>query len=211
MFTTPFSLYYCFDLIGIAVFAISGALTAGRKGLDLLGIIIISIVTSVGGGTLRDILLDRTPIFWINDPGYLIVIIVASFATLWYVRKNQPPFKALLVADALGLAFFTIMGTRIAATMNLHPVILVVMGTITGVAGGVFRDILSAEVPLILRRDLYATAAIGGSVVYLLLEYLGFGLLLSYLGGFFIVLLLRSLAIIWGIRLPVFRLPENPS
>jgi len=121
MFTTPFSLYYCFDLIGIAVFAISGALTAGRKGLDLLGIIIISIVTSVGGGTLRDILLDRTPIFWINDPGYLIVIIVASFAALLYVRKNQPPFKALLIADALGLAFFTIMGTRIAATMNLHP------------------------------------------------------------------------------------------
>lgn len=211
MFSTPFSLFYVFDLLGISVFAISGALAAGRKGLDLLGIIIISIVTAVGGGTLRDILLDRAPIFWIADPGYLVVIIISSFIAIWYVRKNKPPFRALLIADALGLAFFTIMGTQITESYGFNPMIPVIMGTVTGVAGGVIRDILSAEVPLILRRDIYASAAIGGAVVYLLFDYFGFGTLISYIAGIFVVLFLRALAIIWGVRLPVFRLPENPS
>ncbi|GJQ61322.1 MAG: membrane protein [Melioribacteraceae bacterium] len=211
MFSTPFSLFYLFDLLGISVFAISGALAAGRKGLDLLGIIIISIVTAVGGGTLRDILLDRSPIFWIADPGYLVVIIISSFIAIWYVRKNKPPFRALLIADALGLAFFTIMGTQITDSYGFHPMIPVVMGTVTGVAGGVVRDILSAEVPLILRRDIYASAAIGGSIIYLLFSYLGFGMVFSYVAGIITVLFLRSLAIIWGVRLPVFRLPDKPS
>jgi|GEM_PF-2727795 len=102
---------YHLDLFGVAVFAISGALAAGRKSLDLLGVVIIAVVTAVGGGTTRDLLLDRHPVFWIADPTYLLVIIIASLFTIGYTKYNDPPEKALLVADALGLAVFTIFGS----------------------------------------------------------------------------------------------------
>jgi uncharacterized membrane protein YeiH len=154
---------YLLDLLGVAVFAVSGALAAGRKGLDMLGVIVIAVVTAVGGGTLRDLLLDRHPIFWIADPTYLVVISVSALLTLSYVRRRPPPGNSLLIADALGLALFTIMGAQIAEGAGLSPIIIVLMGTMTGVAGGVLRDVLSAEVPFILRRDLYATAAIAGA------------------------------------------------
>ena len=101
MFQGIESPYYILDLLGVFVFAISGSLTAGRKGLDLLGVIIISVVTAIGGGTLRDLLLNHHPIFWIIDPGYLVVIVFASLITLLYVRFNKPPGKALLIADAI--------------------------------------------------------------------------------------------------------------
>ena len=211
MFQSLNSFPYILDLLGVSVFAISGSLAAGRKGLDLLGVITISIVTAIGGGTLRDILLDHHPIFWIQDPGYLIVIVIASLLTLFYVRFRKPPIRALLIADAFGLALFSITGTQIAEAANLHPIIIVVMGTITGVAGGVIRDILSAEVPLILRRDIYATAAICGSITYLLLQSFGFQDIVSVICSIIIVLVLRSLAIIWGLRLPVFKLPGKPN
>ena len=105
-------LLYILDLFGVAVFAISGALAAGRKSLDLLGVVIIAVVTAIGGGTTRDLLLDRHPIFWIADPTYLSVIIGAALITIWYTRYKEPPEKALVLADALGLAVFTITGAQ---------------------------------------------------------------------------------------------------
>lgn len=211
MFQGIESLHYILDLFGVFVFAISGSLTAGRKGLDLLGVIIISVVTAIGGGTLRDLLLNHHPIFWIVDPGYLVVIVFASLITLLYVRFNKPPGKALLIADAIGLAFFTITGTQIAMSTNMHPLIAIVMGTITGVAGGLIRDVLSAEVPLILRRDIYATAAICGSITYLLLKLFFTNDLIPVIISICLVVALRLLAIIWGLRLPVFKLPKQPT
>jgi len=211
MFLDVGSFSYIFDLAGVFVFAISGSLAAGKKGLDLLGVIVIAVVTAIGGGTLRDILLDHHPIFWIKDPGYLVVILLASLFTLFYVRLKKPPLKALLIADALGLAFFTITGTQIAESSNLHPIILVVMGTMTGVVGGVLRDILSAEVPLILRRDIYATAAITGSIIYLVLQSLGVEADIAAMVAIGTIFILRLLAIVWGVRLPVFRLPGDPK
>jgi uncharacterized membrane protein YeiH len=211
MFHHTFTLLYIIDLAGVFVFAISGALSAGRKGLDLLGVLIISVVTAIGGGTLRDILLNRHPIFWISDPDYLIVIILAALFTIFYVRMRKPPGNALLIADALGLAFFTLTGTQIAEAYNLSPIIVIIMGTMTGVAGGVIRDILSAEIPLILRRDIYATAAISGSIIYLFLKYLGVINDAAFGVGLVTVVVLRLLAIIKGLRLPVFRLPVTPK
>lgn len=211
MFHHTFSLPYLFDLAGVFVFAISGALSAGRKGLDLLGVMVISVVTAIGGGTLRDILLGRHPIFWIADPDYLYVIIAAALFTIFYVRMRKPPGNALLIADALGLAFFTLTGTQIAESANLQPIIIVIMGTMTGVAGGVIRDVLSAEVPLILRRDIYATAAISGSLIYLILKYIGVQGDIAFSTGLIIVVILRLLAIIKGLRLPVFKLPVEPK
>src|SRR5918998_745786 len=102
------------DLLGVAVFAVSGALAAGRKSLDLLGVLVIAVVTAIGGGTIRDLLLNRHPIFWIADPTYLVVICIAAALTIVYVRLRAPPGNSLLVADALGLALFTITGAQIA-------------------------------------------------------------------------------------------------
>jgi uncharacterized membrane protein YeiH len=202
-------LFYVLDLLGVAVFAISGALAAGRKGLDLLGVVVIAAITAIGGGTLRDLLLNRHPIFWIEDPTYLGVILAAAVATLVYVRLRRPPGRALLVADALGLALFAISGAQVAEAAGLGPVIVVLMGTMTGVAGGVLRDVLSAEVPLILRRDIYATAAIAGIALYLALQWAGVPQQPAGIAGMVAVAGLRMLAIMRGLRLPVFRLPDG--
>jgi uncharacterized membrane protein YeiH len=205
---------YILSLIGVGVFAASGALAAGRKSFDLLGVIVISGVTAIGGGTLRDVLLDRHPIFWIADPMQLVVILAATALTLVYVRFRRPPWTALLVADALGLALFTISGTQVAEQRGLPGIIAVVMGTITGSAGGVVRDILSGEVPLLLRNtELYATASIAGSTVYLLAKAAGLGTTPAALFGMATVAALRLAAILWRLRLPVFQVPdeERPS
>jgi uncharacterized membrane protein YeiH len=201
---------YLLSLLGVAVFAASGALSAGRKALDLLGVVVIAIVTALGGGTIRDLLLDRHPIFWIQDPTYLVVILVASGATLAYVRFRKPPMVSLLIADALGLALFSISGAQLAEQERLPGIIVVMMGTITGSVGGVLRDILSGEVPILLRYgDLYATAAIVGVTAYLGLQAAGVESSYAALIGMATVAGLRFAAIRWSIRLPVFRLPHE--
>src|SRR5690349_3603877 len=128
------------DLIGIGVFAISGALAAGRKRLDLLGVFVLASVTAIGGGTVRDLLLDRHPIFWLTDVAYLAVIVVAVALTFAYVQYRRPPLASLLVADALGLALFSVAGAQIAENAGLPAVSVVLLGTLTGVGGGVIRD-----------------------------------------------------------------------
>ena len=193
------------DLLGVAVFAVSGALAAGRSGLDLLGVVVIAAITAVGGGTLRDLLLNRHPIFWITDPTYLIVIAGAALLTVVYVRWHAPPRHALLLADALGLALFALAGAQIAEGAGVSPIIVVLMGTMTGVAGGVLRDIVCAEVPLILRRDIYATAAIAGITIYLILQAIGLRPPWAFGAGMIVVVVLRLLAIYRGMSLPVFR------
>lgn len=205
-------LLYLLSLLGVGVFAVSGALAAGRKGFDLLGVVIISGVTAIGGGTIRDVLLNRHPVFWIADPLQLIVILASAALTLLYVRFRKPPRTSLLVADALGLALFTISGAQVAEQRGLPGLIVVVMGTITGSAGGVVRDILSGEVPLLLRQsELYATAAIAGATVYLLAQGSGMAPTRSALLGMATVATLRFAAILWRLRLPVFRVPEEDS
>lgn len=203
------------ELLGVAVFAISGALSAGHKGMDFLGVVVIAALTAVGGGTLRDLLLDRHPIFWIADPTYLYVIGPTALLTLYLMRKypgcrrrHPGPGNMLLLADALGLAYFSLSGARIAESAGLSPLIVVLMGTITGAAGGVLRDILSAEIPLILRRDVYATAAIAGISSYLSLQAAGLERQWAFGIGMAAVFGLRLLAMLGGLRLPIFRQPE---
>ena len=200
---------HLFDLAGVAVFAVSGVLAAGRKQLDWVGVLVIATLTAIGGGTIRDVLLDRHPIFWIGDPTYLFVIVAATIATLSYVRIRPPPGAALLYADALGLAFFAISGAQIAEAQSLAPLIVVLMGTITGVAGGVLRDVLCAEIPLILRRDVYATAAVAGASVYSLAQLLGAPRPWAASGGMLVIVLLRFAAIRWGLQLPTLRLSDR--
>jgi len=199
---------YLLDLFGVAVFAISGALAAGRKSLDLLGVVIIAVVTAVGGGTTRDLLLDRHPVFWIADPTYLLVIIIASLFTIWYTQYNEPPEKALLIADALGLAVFTILGAQVTQEIVSNSVIIIIMAAITGTVGGLIRDVLSNEIPLILRRDIYATAALAGASIYLLLQLSALEPTLNIVLAMFVVIGLRVAAIQWDLHLPRFKLNE---
>lgn len=203
-------LVYTLDLVGVAVFAISGALAAGRKSLDLLGVIVLALVTAIGGGTIRDVLLDRHPIFWLADPAYLIVIIASALVTVAY-HRYRPPFRttesALLVADALGLALFSVAGAQIAERAGLPALSGIVLGTVTGTAGGVVRDVLLAQIPLVLRRgNLYASAAIAGTSSYFALERAGASQHTATLIGMAVVAGLRFASIWWGLQLPVFHL-----
>ncbi|QOV92314.1 trimeric intracellular cation channel family protein [Humisphaera borealis] len=202
------SIFYFIGLLGVAVSAVSGALSAGRKQFDLIGVAVLALVTAIGGGTLRDILVDRRPIFWIADPTYIWVILAAAFATVLYARFRDPPWQMLLVADALMLSFFTISGVWAAEERDHHALIVVTMGTITGSAGGVIRDVLSGEVPLLFKpaEPLYATASIAGGTMYVGLVKLGVAASLAGGIGMGVVLAIRIASIRWGWKLPVFRL-----
>jgi uncharacterized membrane protein YeiH len=204
------SLLQFFDLLGVAVFAVSGALAAVRKRLDLLGVVVIAMVTAIGGGTTRDLLLDRA-VFWTTQPRYLYVILVSALLTVFWTRRFRPPDRALAIADALGLALFAISGAQIAERIGLPGVVCVIMGTITGVAGGMIRDVLTAEIPMVIRRgQIYATAAIAGIVAYLVLRgAFGFSEPFAALAGMAVIAVLRISAIAWGWTLPVFSLDER--
>uniref|UniRef100_A0A0U3TY63 Putative membrane protein n=1 Tax=uncultured bacterium 50 TaxID=1748278 RepID=A0A0U3TY63_9BACT len=195
------------EFAGVAVFAISGAVAAGRKSLDLLGVIVIAMVTATGGGTVRDLLLDRT-VFWIARPEFLVVIFGAALLTIPYVRYSRPPEKFLQIADALGLALFSIAGTRIALSLDAGSLIAVVMGTITGAFGGVLRDVLCNEIPMILRKgQIYATAAIVGCSLLVVLDRFGIAANVANAAGAATIALLRLAAIAFDLSLPVFSLP----
>lgn len=199
-------LLHVLDLLGVAVFAISGALAAGRKRLDLLGVLVLGLVTAVGGGTIRDVLLARHPISWLADPSYLIVITLSALGTVAYGRRWRPPESSLLVADALGLALFSVAGAQIAERAGLPALSCILLGTMTGAAGGVVRDVLTTEIPLVLRRgDLYASAAIAGTASYFLLEMAGVSQSVASISGMLIVAAVRFAAIWWQLRLPVFQ------
>jgi uncharacterized membrane protein YeiH len=201
------SILHAIELLGVAVFAVSGALAAGRRSLDLLGVVVIATVTATGGGTLRDLLLDRSPVFWIADTTYIYVCLAAALMTVVYARYRHPPERLLLIADALGLALFSISGAQIAENAGFDGIVVVIMGTLTGAAGGMLRDVLCAEVPLILRRSrIYATAAIAGVIVNLVVQQVADRTLAALLGMGSIAGL-RLAAIIWDWTLPVFSLP----
>ena len=198
-------LLYILDLMGVAVFAVSGVLAARDRELDLLGVIVVAAMTAIGGGTLRDLLLDRHPIFWITDVTYLLVIIAAALVTVAYVPYRSPPFMSLRIADAFGLGLFALSGARYAEASQLSPLLVVLMGTMTGVTGGVLRDVVTARIPLILQREIYASAAIAGVTAYLLLQAVGVEQSTAFVGGVIVVVALRLAALRWDLHLPTFK------
>lgn len=202
------TLYYFFDLLGVAVFAMSGTLAATRKGMDVVGAVIIAAFTAIGGGTLRDLLLDRHPIFWMADPVPLYVIGVTAMLTIIYLRFLPPPSNTLQWVDAAGLALFTLSGTQIGENAGLSPVIAVLMGTITGIAGGVMRDVLCGEIPYILKKDLYATAAIVGAASYFGFKLAGIHNSFAFCSAMVVVFGIRILSIVWRISFPMLQLPQ---
>lgn len=198
------------DLIGVAVFAVSGALAAGRKQMDLFGVVVIGCVTSMGGGTTRDLILDA-PVFWVGDPRYVIAASLAAVLTFFAVRRWDLPQGLLLLADAVGLAFFTLLGAEKALSLGAAPTIAVIMGVVTGVVGGMIRDVVSREIPFICRSELYATAALCGAIVYVALTRLTpVPFTLTIAASFVVTLGLRLAAIRWGVTLPSWRQRQEP-
>ncbi len=163
-------LIYVLDMFGTAVFAASGVLLAGRLRMDPFGIVVLASVTAIGGGTIRDMALGATPVFWITDTAYLWVIFITCLIAMLAIRKpKQMPWYFLPVADAIGLAVFVAIGVEKALRFGASPMVAVIMGVMTGCGGGgVIRDILAREIPMILRTEVYATACILGGVSFIL-------------------------------------------
>jgi uncharacterized membrane protein YeiH len=204
--------FYAFDLFGVAVFAIAGALTAGRKGMDLFGVLVVALVTALGGGTLRDIILDHHPVSWIRDDTYILVACVAALGTVLWVRFTQPmPERWLLIADAFGLAVFTVIGTEVALQHDTPVSTAIIMGVMTGVAGGVIRDMICNEIPLIFHKEVYATACLVGSLCLVLLKSLGLASGVATGLSMLTVLAIRLAAIRWHLALPRFQLLGDDS
>jgi len=199
-------LLYVLDLAGVAVFAISGVLAAGHAGLDWLGVVVIASVTAVGGGTLRDLLLDRHPVFWIRDVRYVYVILAACAAGIAWAHAMPIPEHALALADALGLGLFAITGAQIAEERRLPAVIVMLVGTMTGAAGGLLRDVFTARIPLLLSSGIYGSAAIAGIAGYLLLQAARMPRRWAFQWGVLLIVALRMGGIYGGWHLPVLRL-----
>jgi len=205
----PAEIIYGLDLFGVAVFAVSGSLAAGRKHMDVFGVVVLGLVTALGGGTLRDTLLDVGPVFWIGDRIYLLVAVASALLTFTAVRVITVPWRVLLISDAFGLAVFMAIGTAKTLSVTQLPSISMIMGVMTGVAGGMIRDVLSAEVPLILRKEIYATAALCGSFVFIIMNRFGLADTASLLLSALVTLLIRLAAIHYNFSLPVFRSREE--
>ncbi|MGP1257268.1 MAG: trimeric intracellular cation channel family protein [Kiloniellales bacterium] len=193
------------DYLGTLVFAIAGALAAAQKRLDFGGFVLLAFVTGVGGGTLRDVLLNRPGVFWAREPFY-IAICVAGAAITWFGAERVGSYKRLLLwFDALGLALFAVIGAGIALNEGARPVVAAMMGAVTATGGGVIRDIIRNELPIVLHRDVYITAALLGASTTVLLFEAGAPVPIIAAGGFAIGFALRAAAIVWGLNLPVYR------
>jgi uncharacterized membrane protein YeiH len=205
---SPEAVLYALDLFGTAVFAVSGALAAGRRRMDLFGALVIAAVTAVGGGTVRDLILDRHPVFWVQDLRYLGVSAGAGGLTFAYTSFFRPPSQLLEVADALGLAVFSVVGARVALGVGAPPVVVVIMSATTATVGGMVRDVLCDETPLILRKQIYATAALAGGGVFLGLRALSLPQAVVIGTTIGAVSALRLAALQWDLHLPSFRVED---
>jgi uncharacterized membrane protein YeiH len=192
------------DLFGVAVFAITGSLAAGRKRMDLFGVVVLATVTALGGGTLRDLILGACPVFWVSAPIYLLVAVATAIVTFFLVRFYGLPSKLLSVGDAFGLAVFTVVGTQKALDLGTSSGIAVVMGVMTAVVGGMLRDVLSGEIPLILRREIYATASFCGAITFLGVSVALRNQALAAFASVVVTLGLRLSAIKWKMSLPLY-------
>jgi uncharacterized membrane protein YeiH len=205
---------YYLNLFGTGVFAIGGALAAARKGMDLFGVVVAAVLTGIGGGTLRDLCLGVHPVNWVTDSTGLQIAILFGFLTFIYVRfrqLEQIPNRLLNVADAVGLAVFTVLGCKAAIATGAGPLITIIMGMLTGSGGGIIRDAFSAEIPLFFRKEIYATACLMGGGAYLILLALPISDNWATLGGAGITLAIRLAAIYWQLSLPALapQLPEH--
>ncbi|QHI39079.1 hypothetical protein IMCC3317_44800 [Kordia antarctica] len=195
-------LFYTLDIIGTFAFAISGVLVAMQKRMDLFGIFIIAFVTAVGGGTLRDVLIGKTPVGWMNDLNYVYTIGLAVIISIIFKNKLNRLRTSLFLFDTIGLGVFTIIGVEIGISAGLHPIICIALGTMSACFGGVIRDILCNEIPVIFRKEVYATACILGGITFFILQHFRLKEDLIYIFTAAIVISIRLLVVKFRIQLP---------
>jgi len=192
---------------GVFVFAVSGVIAAARKNLDWVGATALALATSLGGGTFRDLILQK-PVFWFADPFNIWVAFAASFFAIVFLRFFKPPDKSLRLFDAIGLAFFTVLGIEITSAYHDSVIIIVILSLFTGVLGGVIRDMLSNEIPYLFRstETLYAVSALLGIVIYLLLTYLQFNTTSVNLISISSIIIIRMASIHFNLSLPSMKI-----
>lgn len=188
-------MFHLLDIIGTMAFAMSGALTAMHKRLDPFGVFIIAFVTAVGGGTLRDVLIGRTPVGWMMNLQYVYVIILGFFLAIIFRKKFDKLRTSLFLFDTIGLGVFTLIGLERGLLTGLHPVICIALGTMTACFGGVTRDILCNEIPTVFRREIYATICIFGGMVFFGLRKLNLEDDILYLVTSIVIISIRLLAV----------------
>ncbi|MCC3303799.1 trimeric intracellular cation channel family protein [Sneathiella sp. HT1-7] len=193
------------DLIGVAVFAATGGLVASRKEMDLIGFGMMATFTGIGGGTMRDVILDQ-PVFWIEDPRYLLVCLGMATLLYFFASHVQRRYIVLLWSDAIGLAAFAVLGAEIARGSDVGPLIAVVLGIITATFGGLVRDLVAGETPLLLKQEVYATAALISAAVYVIaIELGGITPLIAACGAIVTGFSVRAGAILFGWSLPRYK------
>jgi uncharacterized membrane protein YeiH len=188
-------MFHLLDIIGTMAFAMSGALTAMNKKLDPFGVFIIAFVTAVGGGTLRDVMIGRTPVGWMQDLTYVYVIILGFILTILFRKRLDKLRVSLALFDTIGLGVFTLIGIQKGIDYHLHPTICIALGTMTACFGGVIRDILCTEIPVIFRREIYATICILGGIVFFILRKMNLENDVLYLVTSLVIIGVRVLAV----------------
>ena len=202
------TLFDLLDYLGTISFALSGTLVAMSKKFDPFGVFIIAFVTAVGGGTLRDVLIGSHPVGWMQNTTYVYIIIATVLFAIIFRNKLKHVSKSLFLFDTIGLGIFTIMGTEIGINANLGPLIYIILVTMSAALGGVIRDILCNQVPVIFRKEIYATAAILGAATYIILDQLGVNSIIVYISTIAIVIIIRLIAVKFKLSLPTFYTKE---
>lgn len=203
-------LVWLLDYGSALIFALTGALVASRQQLDPVGFVFMAAMTAVGGGTLRDLILNREAVFWVDRPSLVLLAAAAAMLVFWTAHLLESRYRWLLWLDAMALAIAVPAGVGVALTSGAPPVVVVIMGVVTGTFGGLMRDVVGNEVPLILRQgELYVTAAFGGAATAMLLIMAGLGRPESVLIGGAVTLVLRVGSMAFGWSLPVYR-PRPP-
>lgn len=196
------NIIYAIDIAGTFAFAISGALVAIKKDFDVFGVIIIAFVTAVGGGMIRDVLINAHPINWIGDINYIWTILTAVAITFLFRSKIAPLRRTMFLFDTIGISVFTLLGLQKGLNYELHPFVALVMGMVSAVFGGVIRDVLTRRVPLIFKKEIYASACLAGGVIYLILSKFNLNEDLRFILSATAIIIIRTIVVKYKLELP---------
>lgn len=199
------SVIYILDLVGTLVFAISGTMSAANKKLDLFGAYFTGFITAIGGGTLRDVILGNFPVAWISDLNYIIVISLGVILTFLFKNVIMSLKRTLFLFDTIGIGVFTVIGIEKSLNLGIHPFLAIIMGLFSAVMGGVIRDTLCNDIPLIFRKEIYATACLAGGALFIVLNSIEINSALNQFLTISCIILFRSLCIRFKISLPVLK------
>lgn len=200
------NIQYVLELMGTGFFAVSGALVANEKSNpDWFGVTFIGFITAIGGGSIRDILIGSYPLAWVSDINLMYAILTGIILASLFYKTLHKIKKNLFIFETLGIAMFTVIGTEKALRLGLNPLTSAIMGMFSAIMGGVLRDVLTNEIPVLFRKEIYATACLAGAFVYLLLDYLDAGRNLSFIAAIVLVFIIRFISVKYNLSLPQFK------